>query len=90
MRFYLKPFIFSSLGLLLTACSHTPPDQTRFVQYAKTLPPITVPSGIKNPTAVSYYPVPLVTTTAPWGVKPPLMPPGSVLVVNRNARLPAP
>lgn len=90
MRFYIKPLIFSSFGLFLTSCSHTPPDQTRFVQYAQTLPPLTVPADIKNPTAQSYYPVPPVTITAPWGVKPPLAPPGSQLVANRNVSLPAP
>lgn len=90
MRFYLTALIFSSFTVLLTACSHTPPDQTRFVQYAQTLPPITVPAGIKDPTAASYYPVPPVTMTAPWGVKPPLTPPGAQLVANRNIVLPAP
>ncbi len=77
--------------LLTTACSHSKPGDTRFTKYAVTLPPITAPQGIKNPTAESYYPIPPVAQTTPFGVAPPLTPPGSQLVPQKSkTQLPAP
>jgi uncharacterized lipoprotein len=73
----------SSLILLLAACSSAPQDR-RYVQYAATLPPIQTPSGIKNPTGESYYPVPPVRMTQPLGTEPPVEPPGSNLVKQQN------
>jgi uncharacterized lipoprotein len=90
MHYYLKWFIFMMCSLFLTACSHTPPDQTRFVQYSQTLPPVFVPPGIKNPTGLSYYPVPPVAVNGMLGVKPPLNPPGAQLTVYKKVILPAP
>jgi uncharacterized lipoprotein len=91
MRYFLKLLFFSIFfGLSLTACSHTPPDQTRFVQYAQTLPPIQTPPDVKNPTRESYYPVPPLAVYGPVGIKPPLNPPGAHLTPLKNVTLPAP
>jgi|GEM_PF-4272459 len=78
------------LLLAVTACSHTPPEQSRFVRYAATLPPIQVPPGIPNPTGESYYPVPPVPMMMPLGTQPPLAPPGSQLAAQKKVKLPAP
>lgn len=87
---YLKIGFGWLLLLALTACAHKAPDKTRFAQYAQTLPPINVPPGIKDPTGESYYPVPPVPLTAPFGTPPPLEPPGSQLTVQKQIKLPAP
>jgi uncharacterized lipoprotein len=82
---HFKNFIYlSGIALILSACAHSRPGETKFTKYAQTAPPIVVPSGITDPTAVSYYPVPLVTKTAPFGTQPPLAPPGSHLVVEKK------
>lgn len=74
----------------MVACSHSNSQSTQFMQYAETLPPITVPPGIKNPTAESYYSVFPVHSTAPLGTEPPLEPPGSDLTVKKQIKLPVP
>ena len=70
--------------LTITACAHKAPtsQSKRFINYAETLPPITVPAGVTDPTKESYYPVPAVPVTAPIGLQPPLAPPSSKLVVQ--------
>lgn len=86
----LKHGLWLVLLLTLSACSHWRSGQTRFAEYAQTLPPIVVPSGIKNPTEASYYPVPPVAMRAPLGTTPPLTPPGSHLTPYKQAQLPPP
>ena len=76
--------------LLLTACSHSHHAETKFAKYANTIPSVQTPAGIKNPTGESYYPIPPITLTQPVGSKPPVTPPGSHLVIQKNATLPAP
>jgi uncharacterized lipoprotein len=78
--------------LLLSACSHLgATENPKFMRYATTLPPLTVPAGIPNPEGESYYPVPVVASSAPPGTVPPLTPPGSQLerLVNKP-KLPLP
>ncbi len=85
----MRYFLCFILLLALTGCaSH--PGQTKFTEYANTIPSIIVPAGIKNPTAESYYPIPPVVMVMPIGVKPPLAPPGSQLTVNTKTSLPKP
>jgi uncharacterized lipoprotein len=86
---YLKSGFGLGLAAFLSACSHTPPSESRFAEYAQTSHPLVVPAGIKNPTGTSYYPVPPVALKAPVGTKPPLAPPGSHLVVEKKKKAPA-
>ncbi len=85
---YLKSCFWVGLAVFLSACSHSRPSESKFVEYAGTTHPLVVPPGISNPTEVSYYPVPPVLLKAPVGAKPPLAPPGSHLVVEKKKKVP--
>ncbi len=87
---YLKSYIWLVLAVFLSACSHSRPSESKFVEYSGTTHPLIVPPGISNPTEVSYYPVPPVPLNAPVGAKPPLAPPGSHLVVEKKKKAPPP
>lgn len=78
-----------ALAFLLTACSshsvnpgsnpYAKKESEAFIKYAQSLPPVTVPPGVPDPSGEAYYPVPQVSMKAPFGTKPPLTPPGSRL-----------
>lgn len=88
---YIKYFVGLAVLTAITACSHSSPDQSRYMKYAATIPPVNVPADIKNPTGDSYYPIPPVAFTAPIGTQPPLVPPGATLVSQKSkAQLPVP
>lgn len=87
---YLKFWACLFMVLFVAACSSNP-EKSRFAEYATTIPPIQVPPGIKNPVGESYYPIPPVALTMPFGTKPPLTPPGSMLAPQKSkAQLPPP
>jgi uncharacterized lipoprotein len=87
----MRYLLWLALFLTLTACSHSSRQESnRFVKYAATIPPITVPPGIQDPTGESYYPVPPILLRAPLGTKPPLEPPGREFTVYKKVQLPAP